>query len=133
MRPLLLIILAVGLVLPAYSQQKPIPAKALNNALFIPAQPEVRQLGNFWLRSLLRTDRQTVYRTRSPFQAMKANTNARPAESYWTSLITAQSFNNGKIGTYYYWDVQGNLRETRLFFDIAGKNKRGLKLVFPRR
>lgn len=132
MRSLLLIILTAGLVLPVYSQQKSISSNVLNNALFIPAQPQVKQLGNFWLRSILTTDRQTIYRTRNPYQAMKLNANARPADTYWTSLITAQSFNNGKIGTYYYWDVQGNLRETRLFLDIAGKNKRGLKLVFPR-
>jgi len=55
----------------------------------------------------------------------------RRATSYWTSNVTTQSYGKGKWGTFYYWDVQGNLREMRGFVDIAGKNKRGLKLVFP--
>ena len=53
-------------------------------------------------------------------------------ESYWMGSITTQSYNQGKIGRFYYWDIQGNLRGSNLFLDIAGKNKRGLKLVFPR-
>lgn len=55
----------------------------------------------------------------------------RSASSYWTNAITMQSYGRGKVGTFYYWDVQGNLRDMRGFIDIAGKNKRGLKLVFP--
>lgn len=51
--------------------------------------------------------------------------------TYWTNNITTQSYRQEKWGTYYYWDVQGNLREMKGFIDIAGKNKRGLKLVFP--
>lgn len=54
-------------------------------------------------------------------------------ESYYMGTMTTQSYNQGKLGTFYYWDVQGNLRESKFFLDIAGKNKRGLKLVFPRR
>jgi hypothetical protein len=50
---------------------------------------------------------------------------------FWTGAVTTMSFNKGKFGTYYYWDVQGNLRGTRGFIDISGKNKRGFKLVFP--
>gem|GEM_PF-2261728 len=53
-------------------------------------------------------------------------------DTYWMSSMTTQSYNNGKIGRFYLWDVQGNLRESRMFFDIAGKNKRGLKLVFSK-
>ncbi|HCM76252.1 MAG TPA: hypothetical protein DIS90_07710 [Cytophagales bacterium] len=55
----------------------------------------------------------------------------RGVSTYWASKVTTQSYGNGKWGTYYYWDVQGNLRDMRGFIDIAGKNKRGLKLVFP--
>lgn len=55
----------------------------------------------------------------------------RASANYWTNAITTQSYGKGKVGTFYYWDVQGNLREMRGFIDIAGKNKRGLKLVFP--
>jgi hypothetical protein len=49
----------------------------------------------------------------------------------WISSVSSLSFNNGKFGSYYYWDVSGNLIDTRGFIDIAGKKKRGLKLVFP--
>lgn len=50
---------------------------------------------------------------------------------FWTGSVTTLSFNKGKFGTLYYWDVQGNLRGMRGFIDISGKNRRGLKLVFP--
>jgi hypothetical protein len=49
---------------------------------------------------------------------------------FWTGNVTTMSYNKGKFGTYFYWDVQGNLRGTRAFIDISGKNKRGLKLTF---
>lgn len=49
----------------------------------------------------------------------------------WISSVSSLSFNNGKFGSYYYWDVSGNLIDTRGFIDIASKKKRGLKLVFP--
>ena len=49
---------------------------------------------------------------------------------FWTANVTTMSYNKGKFGTYFYWDVQGNLRGTRGFIDISGKNKRGLKLTF---
>lgn len=52
-------------------------------------------------------------------------------QTQWVSSVSSLSFNNGKFGSYYYWDVRGNLIDTRGFIDIAGKNKRGLKLVFP--
>lgn len=55
----------------------------------------------------------------------------RRGNMYWASKVTTQSYGKGKWGTLYYWDVQGNLREMKGFIDIAGKNKRGLKLVFP--
>ena len=55
----------------------------------------------------------------------------RRSSNYWANSVTTQSYGDGKWGTLYYWDVQGNLRETKGFIDIAGKNKRGLKLVFP--
>lgn len=68
----------------------------------------------------------------SPRLAQAAPTvSNRGVASYWTNSVTTQSYGKGKWGTLYYWDVQGNLRETKGFIDIAGKNKRGLKLVFP--
>jgi hypothetical protein len=50
---------------------------------------------------------------------------------FWSGTVTTLSFNKGKFGSYFYWDVQGNLRGTRGFIDLSGKNKRGFKLVFP--
>lgn len=69
---------------------------------------------------------------RTPYLASATGSTFNSGDLYWMSSVTTQSYNRGKLGTYYYWDVQGNLRESRMFFDIAGKNKRGLKLVFPR-
>lgn len=53
--------------------------------------------------------------------------------SYWLTRMTTQSINKGKMGTNYFWDHQGNLRESRFFVEVGGKRKPGLKLVFPRR
>lgn len=53
--------------------------------------------------------------------------------TYFLSQMTTQTMKDGKMGTYYLWDQQGNLRESRFFLDIGGKSKPGLKLVFPRR
>lgn len=53
--------------------------------------------------------------------------------SYWLGQVTTQSMNEGKMGTFYMWDQQGNLRESRFFMDIGGSKRPGLKLVFPRR
>jgi hypothetical protein len=69
-----------------------------------------------------------------PSSIWLAQTTSYTGESgttYWTGNITTQSYGKGKWGTFYYWDVQGNLRDMKGFIDIAGKNKRGLKLVFP--
>lgn len=55
----------------------------------------------------------------------------RRGTNYWANSVTTQSYGKGKWGTMYFWDVQGNLRESKGFIDIAGKNKRGIKLVFP--
>ena len=52
-------------------------------------------------------------------------------QSYWLSSTTTQSFNQGKFGTIYYYDQLGNMRYASPFIDIAGKNKRGLKILLP--
>ncbi len=75
-------------------------------------------------------DKQSTYRPARPFMSQPVNMNL--GDSYWMGSVTTQSYNQGKIGRFYYWDIQGNLRGSHLFLDIAGKNKRGLKLVFPR-
>ena len=78
-----------------------------------------------------RPDRQQHYRPRSiPLNTVTGS--MQQADMYWMSSMTTQSYNRGKIGRFYLWDVQGNLRESQMFFDIAGKNKRGLKLVFSK-
>jgi hypothetical protein len=83
--------------------------------------------------SFFSADRQQIFRMKSPMQMTLASSASFKGENYWMGTMTTQSYNQGKLGTYYYWDVQGNLRESRMFLDIAGKNKRGLKLVFRRR
>jgi hypothetical protein len=80
----------------------------------------------------LRSDPAQTFKYQSPTPASGYNFNGRDqASSTWINSITSQSYGNGKFGTYYYWDVQGNLQGTRGFIDISGKNKRGLKLLFP--
>jgi hypothetical protein len=79
------------------------------------------------------SDRLENNHLRTPLLLASASSSYYSGDLYWMSSVTTQSYNQGKVGTYYYWDLQGNLRESRFFFDIAGKNKRGLKLVFPRR
>jgi hypothetical protein len=85
-----------------------------------------------WSLPGLRPDRQTTYKQRNPSLSLPVHTTALLGNYYWMGSVTQQSYNKGKVGRYYYWDVQGNLRGSYLFLDIAGKNKRGLKLVFPR-
>lgn len=86
-----------------------------------------------WSLPGLVSDRQsTVLKPSGPFLSSPLNNAFLQGDSYWMGSVTSQSYNHGKIGRYYYWDIQGNLRDSYLFFDIAGKNKRGLKLVFPR-
>ena len=83
--------------------------------------------------SFFSRDRQQLYRPKSiPLITLTSSASPK-AGNYWMGSMTTQSYNKGKLGTYYMWDVQGNLRESPMFLDIAGKNKRGLKLVFRRR
>ena len=63
---------------------------------------------------------------------LPVSTTALLGEFYWIGSTTRQSYNDGKIGRTYYWDMQGNLRGSMLFIDIAGKGKRGIKLAFAR-
>ncbi len=80
----------------------------------------------------IKGDRTVNYQPKSVILQNSSSATHR-GESYYMGTMTTQSYNQGKLGTFYYWDVQGNLRESKFFLDIAGKNKRGLKLVFPRR
>ena len=71
------------------------------------------------------------YRMMSPLMLASSGYNWQMQNNFfWTANVTTMSFNKDKFGTYFYWDVQGNLSGTRGFIDISGKNKRGLKLTF---
>lgn len=83
-------------------------------------------------KSIFTPDHQQTFRPKSPLMTSLVGSSTKEG-NYWMGSMTTQSYNQGKLGTYYLWDVQGNLRESRMFLDIAGKNKRGLKLVFRRR
>ena len=78
-------------------------------------------------------DKQQLYRPKSILPITNFSPYTFRSGIYWMGSMTTQSYNQGKLGTYYMWDVQGNLQESRMFLDVAGKNKRGLKLVFRRR
>jgi hypothetical protein len=81
----------------------------------------------------MHSDPPQTFKFQSPSLASSYNLSGKDQShsSSWISSVTSQSYGNGKFGTYYYWDVQGNLQGTRGFIDISGKNKRGLKLLFP--
>jgi hypothetical protein len=94
--------------------------------------PATRQSSSTLIR-YIRPDHQRYYRLSTPLFMQRYASGAQfLSGGYWTGYITTQSFRSGKVGTFYYWDVQGNLRESRLFFDINRKNKYSFKLVVPR-
>lgn len=78
--------------------------------------------------SWLYADRQVVARYSSPWLTTWPGSASEP---YWLATTTTQSFNNGKFGTIYYYVMAGNFRQSASFIDIAGKNKRGIKLLLP--
>lgn len=86
-----------------------------------------RPMPDTWLAS------QTQSTFQIPVLSHKAAVPFHQMNSYWLTRMTTQSLNNGKLGTDYFWDHQGNLRESRFFVEVGGKRKPGLKLVFPRR
>ncbi|HTE33920.1 MAG TPA: hypothetical protein VK666_26250 [Chryseolinea sp.] len=88
--------------------------------------------GKSWHLPGLNPDKQINTKQQIPHMSLPVNTTSLLGDNFWLGSVTQQSYNQGKIGRFYYWDVQGNLRGSYLFLDIAGKNKRGLKLVFPR-
>jgi hypothetical protein len=76
-------------------------------------------------------DRMQYYKPKSLFFNVPGGS-VYPADMYWMGSMTTQSYNHGKIGRFYVWDVQGNLRESQIFIDISRKNSHGLKLVFSK-
>jgi hypothetical protein len=79
----------------------------------------------------LQPDEQSVYTYQSPSLTSLPASSQNQSQAFWINNITSLSYNNGKFGTYYYWDLQGNLRGTRGFIDLSGKSKLGIKLLFP--
>ncbi len=76
---------------------------------------------------------QTQISNYAPILSTTAAMPVNQMNSYWLTQMTTQSLKEGKVGTNYFWDQQGNLRESRFFIDVGGKRKPGLKLVIPRR
>ena len=91
---------------------------------FNPGAPQARQS---WLAS------QKRYSSQAPMLTAVGAVPFTNKSVYWLSQITTQSMHEGKMGTFYMWDQQGNLRESRFFVDIGGSKRPGFKLVFPRR
>ena len=79
----------------------------------------------------LQSDPQAYAQYSSPSLTFWPSSSGNLGQSYWLGSTTTQSFNKGKFGTIYYYDMLGNMRYSRTFIDIAGKNKRGLKLLLP--
>jgi hypothetical protein len=127
-RIILSLLAASATAVPAVSQRKP---SATTVALQFD-QPAPVNFG--WRRFLpgLRPDADHVFKPSTTYLALPVSTTALLGEFYWMGSTTRQSYNDGKIGRTYYWDVQGNLRGSTLFIDIAGKGKRGIKLAFAR-
>ncbi|MGC3948300.1 MAG: hypothetical protein QM762_27975 [Chryseolinea sp.] len=127
-RIILSLLLATATVLPAVSQ-----IKATRTTVPLEfADPAPINLG--WRRFLpgLKPDADHVFKPTTTYMALPVTTTALLGEFYWMGSTTRQSYNDGKIGRTYYWDLQGNLRGSMLFIDIAGKGKRGIKLAFAR-
>lgn len=75
-----------------------------------------------------KADKMTMQRFTSPW--LTSWPTAGPG-NYWLGATMTQSFQQGKFGTIYYYDMQSNMRFARTFLDISGKNKRGFKLLLP--
>lgn len=105
---------------------------SLTTTYFVNDDHEITPTKKWSLPGLTGDKQSIIYRPAAPLMTLPVNTTAMQGDSYWMGSVTSQSYNQGKIGRFYYWDIQGNLRGSYLFLDIAGKNKRGLKLVFPR-
>jgi hypothetical protein len=131
MRILLVLVFIVFVILPGYGQFSPEKKHLASFSIPVPEGALQPKHPESLLSQLIVPDHQRYYRLSHPVLMQKGSADFVPSNSYWTAFVTTQSFNKGKIGTFYYWDIQGNLRESKLFFSISGKN-RSFKLVFPR-
>jgi hypothetical protein len=125
--------LMTGIGLSIVAQGQVMPAMSFSPTWSNLSQPETYQTeGGRWSLPGLAPDKDLAQIASRPMLIPAVNTSSLLGDSFWMGSVTTQSYNQGKVGRYYYWDVQGNLRGSLLFVDIAGKHKRGLKLVFPR-
>ena len=90
-----------------------------------------RQLSS--LHNWLLPEAPRSYRFSKPILTHFTSHGLAATSSYWAGSMTTQSLRKGKMGTYYLWDVQGNLRESRFFLDVNRKNRYSFKIVVPRR
>ncbi len=102
------------------------PVLALHNTTS--AAEYLRGLNSTTPQNRWRSDAQTYSQYSSPWLTQWPGSGGQPC---WLGSTTTQSFNKGKFGTIYYYDMLGNMSYARTFIDIAGKNKRGLKLLLP--
>ena len=133
MRILFVFVFTLFVILPGYGQFNHEKKGLASFSIPVPDGAIQQRHPETLLSQLIVPDHQRFYRLSHPVLMQKGNSDFVASNSYWTAFVTTQSFNKGKIGTFYYWDIQGNLRESRLFFSISGKNNRSFKLVFPRR
>lgn len=124
MKIILILVILAPLVTRAQFRNAPSPNQYLFNYSIIPS-PEKTFIHGL-LADPIQNNRQVPMLTNLSHSDWRAQNNF-----FWTGTVTTMSFNKGRFGTFYYWDIQGNLRGTRGFIDISGKNKRGFKLVFP--
>lgn len=122
----LLFFVVVHLLQPAFGQfrDKPPVIKYEFPAVVKPKTVSFTPFG------LLPDESQTYYYS-SPALTWLPGDAFNSSSSFWIGNVSSQSYNNGRFGTYYYWDIQGNLKGTRGFLDLSGGKKRGVKLVFP--
>lgn len=128
---LLLIVLMSLAFLSASAQIKTrwTPVKnVFTETILVKANRERSALHNWLLPEAPRS-----YRFSKPIQIPLTSPGLVATNSYWAGSMTTQSLRKGKMGTYYLWDVQGNLRESRFFLDVNRKNRYSFKIVVPRR
>ena len=126
----ILILILITVVFTTHAQIRSRNA-SIHNAFMerAPAQPQ-KELS--LLQTWFKGDPQRSYRMSVPLLTHKISPALITTDAYWAGYMTTQSLRKGKFCTYYYWDVQGNLRESRFFVDVNRKNKYSFKIVVPR-
>lgn len=76
-------------------------------------------------------ERQSFYQYHSPTAGLQSRFNS--SQSLWLGSTSTQYFSNGKMGAVHYYDINGNLRNSRNFVDIRGKGNRRIRLFLSSR